>query len=619
MTNTDHPDETPEPSPILLATSGDFEGLDLETFMASAGDADEWLLRRHFAEAAEAAKTRGAEGHARALDLVAHLIGLPLRPEDPAGPFGARRVDFDARSHIASDFRGEQSRILAEVSTNIGPSMIRARLADVAWENDHSLTSAGQTAVAAYVENVRQQLEKEADEGLGVDRSPINLIHRAMQISARLHGRRKMPDIVSEAFRSVMEAARRRTDFSAYNRLAQIGAEHGVMTWAEIAPQAEALALSPGPESWAMARKMAWALAAEAYRRSGNAQAATSCTERMVDLTLQLREDVALANAKAYWTRMAIGELRRGKGSKDRIRTLRAELRDLQDEGLDEFVSQPIPLDLDEDRQAAFDLYANFDLAEALLQFALIVDPINPDTLREEARESLNRFAFKRLFGNTYSDLEGKTTSETGAPAEDPGDDWFKENALTSLDIHRAIAIGGSIDPARQAISDRFPIEQRHFGAIVAASPFIPSGHEYLFALGFARFFQGDLATAVYLLTPLIEHGIRHVMLNSGIDTSKMKPNLLQQDRTLSALLTSELRPDMDRIFGADLMFDVEMLFVHQPGPGLRHQVAHGMLPAGGCFHPNAGYGCWLVYRLTCLPLVRYWRTSIGPAIHADL
>lgn len=108
-------------------------------------------------------------------------------------------------------------------------------------------------------------------------------------------------------------------------------------------------------------------------------------------------------------------------------------------------------------------------------------------------------------------------------------------------------------------------------------------------------------------------------MLNAGIDTSKMKPNLLQQDRALSGLLSSELRPDMDRIFGVDLMFDIEMLFVHQPGPALRHKVAHGMLPAGGCFHHDAVYGCWLAFRLTCLPLVKHWRTFVGPAIAASL
>nr|WP_314188027.1 hypothetical protein [uncultured Brevundimonas sp.] len=185
MTDTKQPDETTEPSPVVIATCEDFDGLDLNTLMASIGDADEWLLRRHFAEAAEAAKSAGADGHARALELVGHLIGLPLRPEDPSGPFGARRVGLDARSHIASDFRGEQSRILAELSRNIGPSVIRARLADVAWENDHTLKTAGQTAVSAYVESVRDQLESETEDDLGVGRSSINLVHRAMQISAR--------------------------------------------------------------------------------------------------------------------------------------------------------------------------------------------------------------------------------------------------------------------------------------------------------------------------------------------------------------------------------------------------------------------------------------------------
>lgn len=29
-------------------------------------------------------------------------------------------------------------------------------------------------------------------------------------------------------------------------------------------------------------------------------------------------------------------------------------------------------------------------------------------------------------------------------------------------------------------------------------------------------------------------------------------------------------------------------------------------------------YGCWLTYRLTCLPLVEHWRTSIAPTINAE-
>ncbi|MBB5746568.1 DUF4209 domain-containing protein [Brevundimonas variabilis] len=608
----------PPHEPVLVAELGDFEGLDIDSVVAGIAP-DEWLLRRAFYDAAEAARSTGADGHGRALDLISHLVGLPLRPDDPAGPFGARRVGMDARSHIASDFRGAQSAVLSAIAPEIGNSALRARLADVAWENDHTLTLAGRTAVDAYVTCIDERMTRpNADEDLG-ERLSLAYAHRAMQISARLHGRRKMPSSVDQAFRRVLEAARHRTDFSAYVRLAHLGVEYGVFSHAEIAPKAEALADAPGPRTWAMARKMAWSLAAEAYNRSGDKAAAARCVGRMVDLTLVLRDEVSSAHTKAYWTRVAIGELRSGGNDKARIQRLRGELRDLQDESLDDYVSQTIPIDVADERAETFDLYDNFDLPQALLQFALIVDSPKRDDLRKEALENLDKFVSKKLFGGSYADAEGKTTSETGAASDQPTEAWFKEEALLSLGIHRSFMVGGHIEPARQAIFDRFPLEQRHFAAIAELSPFIPRGHEYLFALGFARFWQGDFASATYLLTPLIEHGIRHVMLNADVDTSKMKPNLLQQDRALSGLLSSELRPDMDRIFGVDLMFEVEMLFIHQPGPALRHQVAHGMLPAGGCFHPDAVYACWLVYRLACLPLVKYWPTHVAPGIVAML
>lgn len=607
--------DSPPHEPVLIAELGDFEALDVDSVVDRVDSPDEWLLKRAFHDAAEAAEASGAGGHRRAFNLISHLVSLPLRPEDPAGPFGARRVGLDARSYIASDFRGAQSLVLAAIAPQIANSAVRARLADVAWENDHSLTLAGRTAVDAYLACIDARLSgSRAEDDFG-DRLSLTYVHRAMQISARLHGRGKMPQPVDQAFRSVLQVSRDRVDFGAYVRLAHLGVEHRVMSYAEIAPEAEALAETPGPRTWAMARKMAWGLAADAYRRSKDKAAAARCVGRMVDMTLVLRDDVSSAHAKAYWTRVAIGELRSGGDDKLRIKQLRAELRELQDESLDDYVSQTIPIDVADEQAQTFDFYDNFDLPQALLQFALIVNSPKREDLRKEALEGLDKYVSKKLFGGSYSDGEGKTTSETGPASDEPTEAWFKEQALLSLNIHRTFVVGGYIEPARQAIFDRFAIEHRHFSAIVELSPFVPRGHEYLFTLGFARFWQGDFASAIYLLTPLIEHGIRHVMLNAGIDTSKMKPNLLQQDRALSGLLSSELRPHMDRIFGVDLMFEVEMLFIHQPGPSLRHQVAHGMLPAGGCFHPDAVYACWLVYRLTCLPLVKHWRSHVTPGI----
>jgi hypothetical protein len=94
---------------------------------------------------------------------------------------------------------------------------------------------------------------------------------------------------------------------------------------------------------------------------------------------------------------------------------------------------------------------------------------------------------------------------------------------------------------------------------------------------------------------------------------------MLQEDRSLSGLLLS-LRPELEEIFGPDLINEIDLLFNFRAGPSLRHEIAHGKLTTGACYHRDAIYACWLIYRLTCLPLVRYWPEQVAPAIeHAAL
>jgi hypothetical protein len=89
---------------------------------------------------------------------------------------------------------------------------------------------------------------------------------------------------------------------------------------------------------------------------------------------------------------------------------------------------------------------------------------------------------------------------------------------------------------------------------------------------------------------------------------------MLQEDRPLSALL-DEFRPQLEAMFGQDIVNEIELLFVYRPGPALRHEFAHGKVGAGGCLHPDTIYGCWFIYRLVCLPLFPYWQKHVSPMI----
>ena len=67
------------------------------------------------------------------------------------------------------------------------------------------------------------------------------------------------------------------------------------------------------------------------------------------------------------------------------------------------------------------------------------------------------------------------------------------------------------------------------------------------------------------------------------------------------------MRPDLERTFGVDWVYELDLLFAGRPGPSLRNELSHGHLSAAACFHPNFVYGCWMMYRLCMVPLLPQW------------
>ena len=92
---------------------------------------------------------------------------------------------------------------------------------------------------------------------------------------------------------------------------------------------------------------------------------------------------------------------------------------------------------------------------------------------------------------------------------------------------------------------------------------------------------------------------------------------MTQDDRSLSSLLDN-MREEMNKIFGVDVVHEIDLLFNFRPGPALRHTLAHGKMTDGQCYSADTIYGCWLIYYLTCLPLIPHWKDLIGPQIESQ-
>jgi hypothetical protein len=147
-------------------------------------------------------------------------------------------------------------------------------------------------------------------------------------------------------------------------------------------------------------------------------------------------------------------------------------------------------------------------------------------------------------------------------------------------------------------------LEGLDFEAPIAASK-SADAHELraTFARGFLQFFQGDFVGATYILTPLLENSLRHVLKMSGYDVSIFDDaTQTQEDRTISSLF-EQMRPELDSVFTKAITMDIDSVFLRKPGPYLRHSVAHGLLHDGAPYSPDAIYGCWFMFRLCLLPL----------------
>lgn len=153
------------------------------------------------------------------------------------------------------------------------------------------------------------------------------------------------------------------------------------------------------------------------------------------------------------------------------------------------------------------------------------------------------------------------------------------------------------IEPARLKVwSDHWPRQSDIF-YMVQDNPFIPPGHEPIYARGLFYGLAGDGLLASHLLVPQIENSLRYVLEQCGVDISNLDSDLTQQVKTLGPLFSI---PEMEKIFGPGLCFELRGLLIEKAGHAFRHDIAHGFASEADCYGAAASNVWWLALRL-CL------------------
>ncbi|MBR2690444.1 MAG: hypothetical protein IKE42_21540 [Aquamicrobium sp.] len=209
------------------------------------------------------------------------------------------------------------------------------------------------------------------------------------------------------------------------------------------------------------------------------------------------------------------------------------------------------------------------------------------------------------IFSASFHDRDGKVTFRS--PGVDlisaPTDESLRASIAQSENVRRQIFAAGDIQTARALINERFFVTDETFSNLLRHSEFVPRELIGTYSIGFRRFFQGDPVSSIYILTPLLEASIRQVLKGRGHDVSTFdNATKTQQDLTISAIF-DQMKPELVEVFGSAIVADIENVFLLQPGPTIRHGIAHGLMSDGGPFGPDSAYACWLIFRLCMIPL----------------
>lgn len=578
---------------------------------AEAGEegTDRWepveIVSREIQQLAEGAPD--GTPHREVLTALAIVSSAMLQPEDWDEPFKPFMVMGGRRSALPEDLSPEQLSLLAACLPHIAQPCLRARVADVLWLNDRSNSSLLGAAVDAYM---AVPLVPEAWIRRGADswRRAVELVRRRgasesvrqQQISGILRTS-VLATTAADGFMLIGLADLLRVVGGTDKAERRLIADHIAAVAAD--------ARTTG--NLRLARHLERA-GAQWFRSVGDIQAADAAVHRVSQLyeseaDARAAGEDASAMAEGIFIEKAISTLmtlprkyRVANGLDQHLGSLRARLADVREatlESMHSFKSDPIDLtDAVADTRKRL---SGLDRFDALVNFATIWPLADPERERATAEE-LAEGSLAHLFGGATYSADGRKVAVSDGGLSDPAA-RIEADMTRNWGMKLGIVATAFLVPGLEVISYEHRYDLGYLQRLCVDSPWVPEGHEGLWARGLQHGLAGDFPSAVSVLIPQVEQALRRALKSGGVHTLLVEPSTgVESEKSLPALLAL---PEAIEILGPHLQFELSMLLVRQGGVNLRHDVAHGLLDDPASWGAGAVYGWWLCLLLVVVPL----------------
>jgi len=577
---------------------------DIDSVVASAERPSCQEYHSAFDKLAKEAK-KNNEGTFPVWVLLSSLTSMSLKSSDANEPFGPMFILDNSRGAIPNDITSESLEALSEWMPEISDAELRARITDILWLRLRKPEFI-KIAVIGYIESALKLEDPEHWTSCAFR------IQRAFRLGSLL--RRQEPSVIDSVVKCAEEIISKYDgkdplflSLKLMEYLCEFDYGDAVLYYdlsCKIAEQAQAENIwHKAEKAWEVAELWAKKLKSDEKRDASLTQLAESLAQKAID-----RND-GLASSK--FMQEAIEVYRRVPNSSKRRKELYVLLRGFQRKSLEQMKKLEGPkIDISKSIDKSRKAVQGKSFEDAIFNFAFTISrPPNYDQVKEQSIEDSKKYIFSSIIGATHFDSDGLVVAEVpsmlGVDGEDAKAVWA--SMLRTIAIHHGLVVQGAIEPARREIVFEHNIIVNDLLEIVKNNPFVPPGHEYLYAKGLYAGLMGDFIEAAHLLVPQIENSLRYVLQQNDVEVTTLNTQGVQERIRIGKILEHEV---IIKIFGKDVVLDLQALLIERKYSNLRNEISHGFMQEDSFFQPAVIYLWWLVVRLCLTPYYKEWKVA---------
>ena len=544
-----------------------------------------------FFKRAGAAKAAGDYEVWKAWALLGHICREVLRPRQEVGD----------RTFVPHDMDKDSAAAVREFGLAETDQELRSRLLDATWERLRD-ANAAREAVRSYVGAANALFDSEHWTAY------VARIERAARLARQLRAKDLIEIVLEEVKRRVVELDGGDPLYMSCRLMDLLHEfEHGdPLAMRDIA--AKGACLAEGKDDFERART--WHELGCRWCRRGDDKEGEERARVAIAATLHRQAEHYSEPGKelvaAHYLEKAHEAYRNIPGKRAKADEIYAQLRKVQRRSVKHMsqITTRIP-DAPAMIRDARDCVAGKPLREALLALATFVRVTDFAQESENSRDLMEKYPLQGLFGGVKLDDSGLVVGRTRAALTTDEAEFERalwERVVEQVDLRHQLIAQTGIVPAVNQLNFEHCLTLEDMVDIVVDNPFVPPGHEELFARGFLAGFRWQLAEGLSILVPQLENALRHVLAKVGQEVTTRDKHGIQTFIQMGRML-SEHKENLETILGKDIVQELRILFVDQNGADLRNRIAHGLMRQEQFGSAVSIYAWWFIFHLTICPV----------------